>query len=250
MKPITLEEAAAALAVVTGGEAAVSVEMLEDPVHPAGTGHQRLTVVIASGVQLRAAVKEVRADSGYPRWRAEADVYESGVLVSLVDGLRAPLLYGVVDLGDEGARIWTEDVVTTDLEWTTDRTMEAARLLGRMSRRFLGIDTDPPLPEAADGLSDFPRSLGHGNPWRGNLLAEGASSSRFVLVDWEKAAWWPVGYDLAPLIWNPVGKGMVSEAEASDSESEIISAYCEAGFEPSAVEAAYREALSVGEPRQ
>jgi hypothetical protein len=247
MKPITLEEATAAMAVVTGGEAAVSIELLEPP----RAGHLRLTVAMESGVGLRAAVKEIQADTGHhPWWRAEADVYESGVLVSLVDGLRAPLLYGVVDLGGEGVRIWIEDVVTTDLEWTNDRTIEAARLLGRMTRRFLGIETDPPLPEGAGGSSNFPRSLGHGNPWRGNLLAEGASPDRFVLVDWETAAWWPVGFDLAPLIWNPVEQGMVSASEATDAELEIISAYCEAGFEPSAVEAVYREATSVDKPRQ
>jgi Phosphotransferase enzyme family len=220
MSPITLAEASAAMSALTGEEEVIAI-----------TGESHLIVETVSGAQQRAFVKTLHP--GSDDWRAEADAYESGVLLSLVDGLRAPRLYKVVNLPDGGVRLWLEEVVTTDLEWTAERVIEAAGLLGRMSRLYLGVEENLPLPvrEFATGL---PTSLGHGDSRRSNFLAEGADPHRFVLVDWGSAAWWPVGSDLAHLI-----------GDESALEEGALAAFCEAGFEAEVVEAGYRHALAV-----
>lgn len=221
MTPITGPEATAALALLTGGEEIIDV-----------SGYPHVVAETASGSQQLAFVKTFQ--SGSDQWRAEADVYESGLLVSLVDGLRAPRLLKVVDLEERGVRLWLEDVVTTDLAWTPDRLIEAAGLLGRMSRLYLNLDENPPL--RVRGISDpyVPASFGHGDARRSNFLAEGADPHRFVLVDWSQAAWWPVGSDLASLLGTD-----------NSLEEEAVTAFCEAGFEPEVVAAGYRQALAV-----
>ncbi|MGH8924118.1 MAG: phosphotransferase [Acidimicrobiia bacterium] len=222
MSPITRAEAAAAMAAVCGDEEVVAV-----------TGDPHVVVETAAGSQQRAFVKTL--EPGADDWRAEADAYESGVLISLVDGLRAPRLYKVVSLEGGGVRLWLEDVVTTDLEWTSDRLVEVAGLLGRMSRLYLAMDENPPLPLRESSAAGVATSFGHGNARRSNFLAEGADPHRFVLVDWGKAGWWPVGSDLAPLL----------SGDPNSPEDEALAAFCEAGFDPEAVAAGYREALAM-----
>ncbi|HJQ94468.1 MAG TPA: hypothetical protein VJ935_02010 [Acidimicrobiia bacterium] len=221
MSPITLAEARAAMAALTGEDEIISI-----------TGESHVIVESVSGAQQRAFVKTLHP--GSDDWRTEADTYESGVLLSLVDGLRAPRLYKVVNLADGGVRLWLEDVVTTDLEWTAERVIEAAGLLGRMSRLYLGVEENLRLPVRQFAAAGLPTSLGHGNARRSNFLAEGADPHRFVLVDWAKAAWWPVGSDLALLV-----------GEETTLEEAALAAFCEAGFEPEVIEAGYRQALAL-----
>ena len=220
MTPITGAEASAALALLTGGEEIISF-----------SGYPHVVAETASGSQQLAFVKTFQP--GSDEWRAEADVYESGLLVSLVDGLRAPRLLKVIELEEGGVRLWLEDVITTDLAWTSDRLIEAAGLLGRMSRLYLTLDANPPLPVRGMSDGDVPASFGHGDARRFNFLAEGADPHRFVLVDWSQAAWWPVGWDLAPLLGTD-----------NSLEEEAVIAFSEAGFEPEVVAAGYRQALA------
>jgi hypothetical protein len=218
MTPITAAEANAALTLLTGVEEIVTV-----------TGHPHVVAETTSGAQQRAFVKTFQP--GTPR--TEVDVYESGLLVSLVDGLRAPRLLKVIELEGGGVRLWLEDVVTTDLAWTSDRVIEAAGLLGRMSRLYLNLDENPPLPVRAMSEADVPASFGHGDARRSNFLAEGADPHRFVVIDWAQAGWWPVGMDLAALLGGD-----------NSLEEEAVTAFCEAGFEPEVVAAGYRQALT------
>jgi hypothetical protein len=140
----------------------------------------------------------------------------------------------VIELERGGVRLWLEDVVTTDLAWTSDRVIEAAGLLGRMSRLYLNLDENPPLPVRAMSEADVPASFGHGDARRSNFLAEGADPHRFVVIDWAQAGWWPVGTDLAALLGGD-----------NSLEEEAVTAFCEAGFEPEVVAAGYRQALAV-----
>jgi hypothetical protein len=218
MTPITAAEASAALTLLTGGEEIVTV-----------TGHPHVVAETTTGAQQRAFVKTF--PSGVAR--TEVDVYESGLLVSLVDGLRAPRLLKVIELEGGGVRLWLEEVVTTDLAWTSDRVIEAAGLLGRMSRLYLNLDENPPLPVRAMSEADVTASFGHGDARRSNFLAEGADPHRFVVIDWAQAGWWPVGTDLAALLGGD-----------NSLEEEAVTAFCEAGFEPEVVAAGYRQALA------
>ncbi|HJU51632.1 MAG TPA: phosphotransferase [Acidimicrobiia bacterium] len=220
MIPITGAEASSALTLLTGGDEVIAM-----------TGYPHVVAETASGSHQRAFVKTFQP--GSDQWRAEVDVYESGLLVSLVDGLRAPRLLKVIDLAEGGVRLWLEEVVTTDLAWTPARVIEAAGLLGRMSRLYLNLDEDPPLPVRGMVDGDLPASFGHGDSRRSNFLAEGADPHRFVLIEWAQAGWWPVGSDLAPLLGSD-----------NSLEEEAVAAFCEAGFEPEIVAAGYRRALA------
>ena len=71
---------------------------------------------------------------GFP-WRIELDLWEPAVLASLPDGVRAPALHRVVDLGDDRLAVWMEDVVESDEAWDLDRYARAARALGRWNAR-------------------------------------------------------------------------------------------------------------------
>ncbi|HKZ20379.1 MAG TPA: phosphotransferase [Acidimicrobiia bacterium] len=220
MNPITLAEANAALTLLTAGEEIVTV-----------SGYPHVVAETASGSRQLAFVKSFHP--GADEWRAEADVYESGLLISLVDGLRAPRLLKVIELGEGEVRLWLEEVVTTDLAWTSDRVIEAAGLLGRMSRLYLNLDEDPPLPVRGMPDSDIPACFGHGDARRSHFLAEGADPQRFVLIDWAWAGWWPVGSDLAALLGSD-----------NSLEEEAVIAFSEAGFEPELVLEGYRQALA------
>lgn len=218
MTPITVAEASTALTLLTGGEEIVAVR-----------GYPHVVAETASGSRQLAFVKSFQP--GPDEWRAEADVYESGLLVSLVDGLRAPRLLKVIELEEGEVRLWLEDVVTSDLAWTPDRVIEAAGFLGRMSRLYLNLDADPPLPVRGITDTDVPLSFGHGDARRSHFLAEGADPQRFVLIDWAQAGWWPVGSDLAALLGGD-----------NSLEEEAVIAFSEAGFEPEVVAEGYRQA--------
>ncbi|GAA4587757.1 hypothetical protein GCM10023194_37640 [Planotetraspora phitsanulokensis] len=69
-------------------------------------------------------------DAEFP-WRAEADVYDSGL--PLPEGLRLPRLYFVDDLGDDRLDLWMEDVRIAPGEWDLTRYTAAARALGGLA---------------------------------------------------------------------------------------------------------------------
>ena len=70
-------------------------------------------------------------------WRVEADVYASGILDALPNGLRAPTVFSVEELGDDRVRIWMEDVAASEAAWDDATYARAARLLGRLAGRSL-----------------------------------------------------------------------------------------------------------------
>ncbi len=74
-------------------------------------------------------------------WRAELALWEPAVLATLPDGLRAPTLHALVEMADERAAVWMEDVVEDLAPWDLDRYRRAAHLLGRWNAR----STDPAL---------------------------------------------------------------------------------------------------------
>lgn len=83
-------------------------------------------------------------------WCSELELWDPAVQASLPEGLRSPVLHGVVDLGDDRLAVWQEDVATAaeahhDLAWFE----RAARLLGRWNARsttpdVLAVPRHPP----------------------------------------------------------------------------------------------------------
>ena len=71
---------------------------------------------------------------GFP-WRIELDLWEPAVLASLPDGMRAPALHRVVDLGDDRLAVWMEDVVECVEPWDLDRYARAAQAARRWNAR-------------------------------------------------------------------------------------------------------------------
>ena len=57
------------------------------------------------------------------------------MLASLPDGVRAPALHRVVDLGDDRLAVWMEDVVESAEPWDLDRYARGRALLGRWNAR-------------------------------------------------------------------------------------------------------------------
>jgi hypothetical protein len=74
-------------------------------------------------------------------WRAELALWEPRVLATLPDGLRAPTLHALVEMPDQRAAVWMEDVAEDPTPWDLDRYRRAAHLLGRWNAR----STDPVL---------------------------------------------------------------------------------------------------------
>ena len=71
-------------------------------------------------------------------WRAELALWEPRVLATLPDGLRAPTRHALVELPDERAAVWMEDVAEDPTPWDLDRYRRAAFLLGRWNGRSTG----------------------------------------------------------------------------------------------------------------
>lgn len=74
-------------------------------------------------------------------WRAELALWDAAELATLPDGLRAPVLHALVELPDERAAVWMENVVEASGAWDLPRYERAAHLLGRWNAR----STDPAL---------------------------------------------------------------------------------------------------------
>jgi hypothetical protein len=74
-------------------------------------------------------------------WRAELALWEPRVIDTLPVGLRAPTRHALVELPDDRAAVWMEDVIEASTPWDLDRYRRAAHLLGRWNAR----STDPDL---------------------------------------------------------------------------------------------------------
>ncbi len=78
--------------------------------------------------------------NGFP-WRIEIDAYTSRLAELLPDGIRLPAVYDIIEIDDDRAAVWMEDVQPTAAPWTLARFERAARLLGILAgRRPLGTD--------------------------------------------------------------------------------------------------------------
>ncbi|MEO5832379.1 MAG: phosphotransferase [Nakamurella sp.] len=74
-------------------------------------------------------------------WRIEIDSYRSRVSELLGDGIRLPEIYDVIEIDDDHAAIWMEDVVPSSHRWDDATFGRAARHLGVLAgRRPLGTD--------------------------------------------------------------------------------------------------------------
>ena len=78
-------------------------------------------------------------------WRSELELWDEAYLSRLPDGLRAPVLHGVVELGDDRVMVWMEDVaVAATPPRDLDEYARAAALLARWNARC----ADPELVAA------------------------------------------------------------------------------------------------------
>lgn len=68
-------------------------------------------------------------------WRAELALWDSRVQACLPEGLRSPVLHRLVELPDDRAAVWMEDVVEHPSPWDLGRYARAAHLLGRWNAR-------------------------------------------------------------------------------------------------------------------
>ena len=99
------------------------------------------------------AFKEA-AIAGFP-WHVEADVYASGLLADLPDGLRSPRLLLVEELGDDRTRLWMEDVSAPSAAWDLARYQMAAHALGRLAGPFPAARLPAEMPPLGMGLRAF-----------------------------------------------------------------------------------------------
>ena len=77
---------------------------------------------------------------GFP-WRVEIEAYLSRLPEILPAGFRLPRIHDVIEIDDDRAAIWMEDVQASAQPWSTDRFERAARLLGVLAgRRPMGTD--------------------------------------------------------------------------------------------------------------
>ena len=81
-----------------------------------------------------------RMVEGFP-WRVEIEAYRSRLPEVLPDGFRLPVIYDVIEIDDDRAAIWMEDVPASPGPWTARQFERAAHGLGVLAgRRPLGTD--------------------------------------------------------------------------------------------------------------
>ena len=81
-------------------------------------------------------------------WRAELDIYESGIEAVLPDGMRMPALHHVKYADEDHVALWWEFVPERPGPWQLADYRRAAYLLGRMAaRRREGAAVNQSLPE-------------------------------------------------------------------------------------------------------
>jgi hypothetical protein len=132
---------------------------------PSTEALDRVVARTTDGHEVRVFVKTIRSLRHWPMigmlagpdrqaaidrfpWRTEADVYASSLVHGLPDGLRAPRIFAIEDLGDDRIRIWMEDLPEDKATWDLARYAAAARLLGRLAGQTHrdGLQADaPPL---------------------------------------------------------------------------------------------------------
>jgi hypothetical protein len=66
-------------------------------------------------------------------WQVEPLAYKTALARALPPGLRMPRAYDVIDLDDDSAAIWLEDIAASDDAWTAADIRRAAVLLGRFA---------------------------------------------------------------------------------------------------------------------
>jgi hypothetical protein len=82
-------------------------------------------------------------------WRAELDLWEPWVVATLPEGLRPPTLHALVEMPDDRAAVWMEDVVESTVGWTLERYERAAYLLGRWNARSTDAEMLERCPHTA-----------------------------------------------------------------------------------------------------
>jgi hypothetical protein len=154
-------------------------------------------------------------------WKREALAYESDLLRTLPDGLRAPVCRGVFVRPDGTIAIWLEDVgATRASEWTLDRYELAARHFGSLfhfepnvdwlsrdwlrayvSLRRATID-QPWVPALLDALDRMPRALCHFDVHPANLF--GDDDGPTIAIDWSFVGVGAIGEDVGNLVADAV----------------------------------------------
>jgi hypothetical protein len=122
--------------------------------------------------------------AGFP-WRVEIEAYLSRLPEVLPEGFRFPRIYDVIEIDDERAAIWMEDVQASDQPWSLHQFEHAARLLGILAgRRPLGTDLRFGLaPEnQAPGFSLRMTAFGRVKMGAGGMLADDALWTHPALV--------------------------------------------------------------------
>lgn len=80
-------------------------------------------------------------------WRVEIEAYRSRLPEVLPAGFRLPVIYDVLEIDDDRAAIWMEDVPVSAQTWSVEQFAHAARLLGVLAgRRPPGTDLVFGLP--------------------------------------------------------------------------------------------------------
>ena len=80
-------------------------------------------------------------------WKRELLLYQSGLLESLPEGLVAPRCYGAVELPNQVAMLWLEDIHDAYAGvWSLERYALTARHLGRLNGRYLVEPVKPVFP--------------------------------------------------------------------------------------------------------
>jgi hypothetical protein len=197
---LAAEDIARVLAIVAPGEEIAEWAVTPDayPVlTPSTEALDRVAGVTAAGRRLGVFVKTLHSLRHWPMiemipgalreasfarfpWRVEADVYRSTLVAKLPDGLRAPRIYAIDELGDERVRVWMEDVPEARVAWDVTRYTAAARRLGRLAGRSLreGLRADGPtlapglrfIFTAKTAIFDIP-ALHSDEVWRNPLMA-------------------------------------------------------------------------------
>lgn len=73
-------------------------------------------------------------------WRSELELWDSSVLATLPDGLRAPVLHRLVEMGDDRVAVWMEDVAQSPAAYDVAWFERAAYLIGRWNARSTAAD--------------------------------------------------------------------------------------------------------------
>jgi len=66
-------------------------------------------------------------------WDVEPRIYRSDLAARLPEGFTMPRAYAVLDIDDESAALWIEEIDAVDVVWGKERFVHAARLLGRLA---------------------------------------------------------------------------------------------------------------------